>query len=240
MQDDERYNVPVRATRAYMAGFGSSGSLLACAAVLFLLGSAIVAFNGWPQIAAPPASSSVVAAPLAATSHASPRLIHALAVTRRRVLATDVVSRLRSPAGGGGVRHVVLGRTVVRSTAGASPPSGASTGRGGGSTGAALPAACSGCVSHPAGSPNPVSTATSKLAQTVSKVGSGVGQVGNEVGQQITGLGNAASQPLSNVSPPVGSTVGAVGSTVGNTVSGTATTAGSVVSGVGNAPGGGH
>lgn len=221
-----------------MAGFGSSGSLLACAAVLFLLGSAIVAFNGWPQIAAPPASSSVVAAPLAATSHASPRLIHALAVTRRRVVATDVVSR--SPVHGGGVRHVVSGRTVVRSTAGASPPSGPSSGRGGGSTGPALPAACSGCVSHPAGSPNPVGTATGKLAQTISKVGSGVGQVGNEVGQQITGLGSAASQPLSNVSPPVGSTVGAAGSSVGNTVSGTATTAGNVVSGVGNALGGGR
>jgi hypothetical protein len=40
----------VRATRAYLAGFGTSGSLLAGAALMFLLASAFVAFQGWPQV----------------------------------------------------------------------------------------------------------------------------------------------------------------------------------------------
>src|SRR5947209_17644652 len=41
----------VRATRAYLAGFGTSGSLLAGAALMFVLASAIVAFRGWPRVA---------------------------------------------------------------------------------------------------------------------------------------------------------------------------------------------
>ncbi len=40
--------VLVRATRAYAAGFGTAGSLLAGAAVLFLLAAAVVGFRGWP------------------------------------------------------------------------------------------------------------------------------------------------------------------------------------------------
>src|SRR5690242_459413 len=53
----------MRATRAYLAGFGTSGSLLAGAAALFLLGSAIIAFKGWPQSGGGSATSNVAAAP---------------------------------------------------------------------------------------------------------------------------------------------------------------------------------
>jgi hypothetical protein len=41
----------MRATRAYVAGFGTAGSVLAGAAVLFVVASAVVAFRGWPKIA---------------------------------------------------------------------------------------------------------------------------------------------------------------------------------------------
>src|ERR1700704_3495612 len=40
----------VRATRAYIAGVGTAGSLLAGAAVMFVLASAVVSFRGWPQV----------------------------------------------------------------------------------------------------------------------------------------------------------------------------------------------
>lgn len=40
----------MRAPRAYVAGFGTAGSLLAGAALLFVLASAVVAFRGWPQL----------------------------------------------------------------------------------------------------------------------------------------------------------------------------------------------
>src|ERR1700729_2153478 len=40
--------VLVRARRAYAAGLGTAGSLLAGAAALFLLVAALVGFHGWP------------------------------------------------------------------------------------------------------------------------------------------------------------------------------------------------
>ena len=50
----------VRATRAYVAGFGTAGSLVAGAAMLFVLASAIVSFRGWPQLSAHPAAPTIV------------------------------------------------------------------------------------------------------------------------------------------------------------------------------------
>jgi hypothetical protein len=48
-----------------MAGFGTAGSMLAGGAVLFVLASAIVAFQGWPRIATQgsPAAIQVSATP---------------------------------------------------------------------------------------------------------------------------------------------------------------------------------
>ncbi len=40
-------------SRAYLAGLGTTGCLLACAGLLFLVASAIVSFSGWPQVGAP-------------------------------------------------------------------------------------------------------------------------------------------------------------------------------------------
>src|SRR5947209_964497 len=76
--------ITVRATRAYLAGFGTCGSLLAGAAVLFVLGSAIVAFRGWPQIATGPANVVVAASHPAAPT----RVARRLAAVLRTNLAT--------------------------------------------------------------------------------------------------------------------------------------------------------
>src|SRR5947209_10284592 len=62
-----RLTVQVRPARAYLAGFGTTGSLLAGAAVLFLIATAIVSFRGWPQVGAP--SSPVVVNVSAQTSN---------------------------------------------------------------------------------------------------------------------------------------------------------------------------
>jgi len=40
----------MRATRAYIVGFGTAGSILAGCAVLFVVASAVLAFRGWPKI----------------------------------------------------------------------------------------------------------------------------------------------------------------------------------------------
>ena len=58
----------VRATRAYIAGFGTAGSLLAGAAVMFVLASAVVSFRGWPQVGGQPSAPTVFVA-VAACGH---------------------------------------------------------------------------------------------------------------------------------------------------------------------------
>ena len=42
----------VHVARAYLAGAGTTGSLLAVAALVFIVASALVAFRGWPHVAA--------------------------------------------------------------------------------------------------------------------------------------------------------------------------------------------
>ncbi len=39
----------MRATRAYLAGLGTAGSIVVGAALVFVLASAVVAFHGWPS-----------------------------------------------------------------------------------------------------------------------------------------------------------------------------------------------
>ena len=51
------------AARPYIAGFGTSGSLLAVAALLFIVASAMVAFHGWPHVGAQPSRGEVVVSP---------------------------------------------------------------------------------------------------------------------------------------------------------------------------------
>jgi hypothetical protein len=41
----------VHAARAYLAGVGTTGSLLAAAALVFIVARALVAFHGWPHVA---------------------------------------------------------------------------------------------------------------------------------------------------------------------------------------------
>src|SRR5437763_1417167 len=75
----------VRATRAYVAGLGTAGSLLAGAAVLFVLASAVVSFRGWPDAGAQPPAVSVSVSGThvsAGSSSTSRRLLAAVAATR--------------------------------------------------------------------------------------------------------------------------------------------------------------
>lgn len=71
-----------------MTGFGTAGSILAGAAALFLLGSAIVAFRGWPRVAgqASPAAVQLGGGPV----YGSP-------VSRRLRAVTTAVPALRAP-----------------------------------------------------------------------------------------------------------------------------------------------
>jgi hypothetical protein len=46
----------IRGARAYLPGFGTAGSLLAGAVLMFIVASALVAFRGWPHVGAQPCS----------------------------------------------------------------------------------------------------------------------------------------------------------------------------------------
>src|SRR5580698_6745333 len=72
----------MRATRAYIAGFGTAGSLLAGAAMVFVLASAVVAFRGWPQVGNASSASTVSFGklPRAAPSGVDRQLVAAAAV----------------------------------------------------------------------------------------------------------------------------------------------------------------
>jgi hypothetical protein len=218
--------IPVRATRSYLAGFGTSGSILAGAVVLFILGSAIVAFSGWPQIATGPATVSVAAAHPAAPSRVARRLAAVLkaghltsggaatAGLRRRVARSvkSVVVRRgnRTPSSPGGV---------------AAPATGSSAG------GATAPCATGGC--NQPDSPGLVASLTNKVAQEVSSIGAGVGS-------GVSSGSSAVGGTLNGASPQAGGAIQSAGNSAGSGVSGTATTAGSTIMQVGNAVGGGH
>ena len=98
--------------RAYLAGFGTGGSLVAGAALLFVLASALVAFDGWPALGSStdpasvfvPASSHTAAPSPAVTQLVAQSTGSAAAGARAgRSSAAPVVGRRstrRGPAGG--------------------------------------------------------------------------------------------------------------------------------------------
>src|ERR1700761_8970726 len=57
----------VRATRAYLAGLGTAGTMVLAASILFVFGSAIVTYNGWPKLGGigSPATQTLTAPPKA-------------------------------------------------------------------------------------------------------------------------------------------------------------------------------
>lgn len=223
----------LHATRSYMAGIGTSGSLVAGAALLFLLASAIVAFRGWPQIATGPSMTSVSAARLPKTpspvdrrlsvllrrpsvvkgvaTHAGGRVGHR-AASRASVLATTTPRRSRSTPPGGNA-----------APAAASSPASSGSGSGPGACGA------SSCTSP--------QTAVKHLANTVSQQ---VTSIGSEVASPVSSTTSAVAGTVGGLSPQAGSVVQSAGNTASNVISGTATTAGNAVSQAGSALGGGH
>src|SRR5437763_11910632 len=86
--------------RGYLAGFGTSGSLLAGAAVMFILASALVAFRGWPHVGAQPSPGEVVVSPSPTAAAGSPS-------GRRLALFTaGPAAGVAAPAAAAGARRV--------------------------------------------------------------------------------------------------------------------------------------
>src|SRR5690348_11122503 len=154
----------LRALRAYLPGFGTAGSLLAGAVLMFIVASALVAFRGWPHVGAQPSPGEVVVSPsptAAAGSASARRLALFTAATAARAAAPAAAGGRPLPrAGRGGTAtpHGSLGRPVT-----ASRPVSA-TGRSG--TVSACPAAGCGSTAVTA-QPGSAATGTAQPVQQV-------------------------------------------------------------------------
>jgi hypothetical protein len=218
-----------RATRAYLAGIGTSGSLLAGAALMFILASALVAFHGWPHIAAQPSPAEVVVSPRSTSATVSP-------VVRRLAFITATAGPGGAGAAGAGghglrgagrtvgsgPRHSSAGRPTIPSSVGKAPLPGA-----GGSSGSSGSSGCGtgDCGSAPVPNPIPGATVPQPAHQTVHQI---VGTLGNVVG----GVGTTLGSTVQRTTSAVGGTVGTVSPSVGGAVSNTGSGAAKAISGV--------
>lgn len=215
----------VRATRAYLAGFGTSGSLLAGAALMFVLASAIVAFHGWPQIG-DQTSVPNVAAPRVALASSSPtgRILQAALSSRVRLAGLPGAGpQIGNGAGGGGS----TGDRAGSSDSAAGPGTGSATGKG--TTSGSRPS--SPCVQPVCASSIPTAVPVDGLTGTA---GSVVSQSGAQAGSTLSDASGAASGAVSGVSPPVGGTLNQAGGSAGGTVTTVSSTVAGAVSHVGH------
>ena len=212
----------MRATRAYLAGFGTSGSLLAGAAAMFLLASAIVAFRGWPQVGDQPAP---VAVSLAHTSLGA-------APSRTQRLLIAAAARATVTASRPGAARGVPGRSGSQGTSGAGRGSAtpqSSSGSGstpGGTIGTGGQTGSGGGSAGPVATPPPVQNATGTVSQVVSSTG-------QSVGSTVSQAAGSVASGLSGSSPTAANAVGSAGSTAGSAVTTTANTAANAVNSLG-------
>jgi hypothetical protein len=158
----------VRATRAYLAGLGTAGSIVVGAALIFVLASAIVAFHGWPNadglgtpaqivLSAPARSETLVARRLAVLVGTS----RAAGVRSAPRTPVGAVVNTRRPsgvaAGGAGSATLIIG----------GPPTVSSVGSGAGDT---------------------ITTVPGGAGDVISKTGSGLGSAAGNVTGSVGGL----------------------------------------------------
>jgi hypothetical protein len=209
----------MRTTRAFLAGLGTTGSLVAAAACVFLIASAVIAFRGWPGAGFADRVESLFVndEPPVAWDQPGTQAVAAGATTAAgAVAATAAGPTFGAPglvltddgtAQRGGVVRLPDGSQV------STGPSGPGTIPGTGSGVPAVP----GTGSLPEVPAVGDGSAQNNVADTVEQTGSGVGRTVRDTTQ---GVGNT-------VGGPVGDTVTNTGNQVGNTVD-------NVTSGVGD------
>jgi hypothetical protein len=205
----------VRATRAYLAGFGTSGSLLAGAALMFLLASAFVAFRGWPQVAGQSAPVLV-----------SVPSVNAPGATRAsRVLGATTASpsrRVRAGAGGAAGRRSVGFVNPAHGHRGSDQTNLTPVSRDPGSP-----------TSHTGGTPGPIPTPTSCTSNCGHSPGGGSSGPLSTVHKVVSSASSSANATVGGTVTTVKKLIpGAKGSSGGGgAVGGTVTTVKKVVGG---------
>jgi hypothetical protein len=241
----------LRGVRAYLPGFGTAGSLLAGAALMFIVASALVAFRGWPHVGGQPSPGEVVVSPsptAAAGSPAARRLALFTAGAAAGVTAPPAPAGVRSlrragRVAGPGTPQGSLGRPVtvsrpVRATGAGGGTASSCPAAGCGSTGGtAQPgSAASGPTQPVQQAVQPVQQAVQPVEQAIQQttgalggVVSGTGDQVGSVAQQTTGAVAGAVQP---VSPPAAGAVSSVGAGTAQTVTGVTQTIAGTLSGL--------
>lgn len=219
----------VRATRAYIAGFGTAGSLLAGAAIVFFFASAVVSFRGWPQVGGQATPVAVLAGhERPASSHTQVRRFAAVisgpaARATGPVAATAAAS---SRVASARQTTAILAATPVGSPGGHRPSFTSTTpGAPGVSTPPATPP-CGTCGAPTLGTALGAATqaATNTLGTTVASAGGQLGSVVSGLtgvlGGRLGALSSSAAQIVSGTGRALGGTLGSATGNLGGALSG--------------------
>lgn len=184
--------INVRVPRAYLAGFGTSGSLLAGGALMFILASAIVAFRGWPQITggAPVTSISVTRGADATTSQTG-RILQAPGTAAVLTAALHGAAAGAIPPSAGAVSS----RGAGGGAGGGEQGTGAS---GGGGTSTERHPSCAGsaCVSGVEPPPGLTALGQQVLAQTAQQAGSAVSVTTSTAADALAPVSQSAASTI--------------------------------------------
>ncbi len=201
--------------RAYLAGLGTAGALLAGAALLFVLASAFVAFKGFPQLGAQPLPVSVVVGPVA--SHAAPT-------------SARLAGALATVAGGGGIGGAA-GTAVGAGPTGAGP--GAATRLGtagrltsGGSTGSTNPH-----TPPPTGTRPPTGPGSTGGSGGTGSLGGFVTSTGSHLGSTVDKVAGRLADGVRPISPGAAGVIHHAGNLAGGAISGASGTVGGLLPG---------
>src|SRR6476620_7816157 len=175
----------MRTTRALIAGFGTTGSLVAAVACVFVVASAVVAFNGWPGSGIGDSIDSLFVKdqPAVAFDASGPRVV-------------------AGPGLGGGRP----GPGSSGRSGGGSGPGNGTAGNAGGANGAATGSSSGG------GAPGvPGVSGLPDTSGATNSVGGAVQNTSHSVGNTTSGVTNQVGQTVGGANQPLGDTVSQTG-----------------------------
>jgi hypothetical protein len=227
----------VHVARAYLAGAGTTGSLLAVAALVFIVASALVAFRGWPHVAAATAPGRVVISANRGAPGGTPAA-RRLALVAGAPGAGGAGGAGAGGAGGAGRGPSAAGRGLgrpgpPRQTIGAPASTSVPVSGSGGSGGTTCASGC-GTAPAPSPSPTPVQRVQQTLSQATNTLGNVVSGTGSRLGSTVQQTTSGVAGALGGSSTPVGGTVSQAGSGAAKTVTGVTHALGGVLKSLGH------
>jgi hypothetical protein len=217
----------MRATKAYIAGLGTTGILITCFLLLLSVGSALIAFEGWPGAASGDGLERVVVKNQAERGAEQSR--HRATAERDKVAAGRRGKRGAAPTARG-VRRDSVRRAEPSRSVGPTPATDDGSGSG---PVAGRPRSGAGDARTSAGGGSKRTQAPARAPDVGNTVEQATGGLGDTVERTTGGLGDTVQEATGGL----GDAVGGVSPGLGETVSGTGDAAGQVVDGAGEGVG---